>query len=149
MDEHAQSDTGLTLSLSPVHDLIPPGFRAIHFAGGVGVGELPSTRQGDGKFFAPAPLASVCRWLSGRWGSRRPSHHSIVPGPAEPVPACRRQTGSPVRPRNCSYRNVHTGTGRNRGRDLKICIDCSARHRDAHAESVAFARAELNRNVKI
>src|SRR5262249_19781279 len=72
------------------------------FAGGVGIGGLPSIRQGDGKFFAATPPASglrVCHLDS--WHSRSflLSDRTIVPGPARPVLlACRRQTG-PVRPR--------------------------------------------------
>jgi hypothetical protein len=104
---------------------------AFEFAGGVGFGELPSIRQGDGKYFAAAPPAWTARYwfgsrprqccsldprvrggvpaaaqsLLGRCAAaERPIAFTIVPRPTGPVfLACRRQTGHPLRPRKSVY----------------------------------------------
>src|SRR5262245_22254067 len=102
MDEHDQSDAALTPGPSMDSSAVPSELskllicRALRtakyergrhagFAGGVGIGGLPSIRHGDGKFFAATPPASglrVCHLDS--WHSRSflLSDRTIVPGPA-------------------------------------------------------------------
>ena len=83
---------------------------AFEFAGGVGFGELPSIRQGDGKYFAATPPA----WRARFWfGSRPRQCCSLDPRVRGGVPAAAQSllgrcaaAGRPIRPHKFSHRTI-------------------------------------------